>query len=411
MSTRKLFIVILLSAIMGGIVSIIGMNYLVLGKVMDRLQSPSKDKISENQTNEASSPIAQAPSETQTKYASAGSGGLPSDNEEAIVEGIYDKLSPAVVNITTVTYAFDFLARALVPQKDQGSGVVVDEDGHILTNYHVIRPALSRKGEIYVTLANGEIEEATVIGFDEISDLAVIKLKNKPSKTIPHAPLGDSDKVRIGSRAIAIGSPFGLSGTCTVGVISALDRTVFVGTKELEGMIQTDATINPGNSGGPLINSQGEVIGITSTMLTQSGGSEGIGFAIPINIAKRIMSDLVAYGKVRRPYLGIKTFPVVATLAAYLNLPVSEGLLIQQVEFNSPAQKAGLKAGEQAVAFRQFKIYIGGDIITHLNGEKVTNPLEFEKAIRKMDIGDKVILDIMRGNKKMKIEIVLESRV
>jgi len=411
MSTGKLFIVILLSAIMGGIVSIIGMNYLVLGKVMDRLQLPSKNKISENQSNEASSPIAQAPSETQTKYASAGSGGLPSDNEEAIVEGIYDKLSPAVVNITTVRYALDFWAGALVPQKGTGSGVVIDKEGKVLTNYHVIQPALSQNGEIYVTFADGEIEEAQIIGFDEISDLAVIKLKDKPSRALPNAPLGDSDKVRVGSTAIAIGNPFGLSGTCTLGVISALNRTVYVGNKELEGMIQTDATINPGNSGGPLINSKGEVIGITSTILTQSGGSEGIGFAIPINIAKRIMSDLVAYGKVRRPYLGIKTFPVVATLATYLNLPVSEGLLIQQVEFNSPAQKAGLKAGEQAVAFRQFKIYIGGDIITHLNGEKVTNPLEFDKAIRKMDIGDKVILDIMRGNKKMKIEIVLESRI
>jgi len=411
MSTGKLFIVILLSAIMGGIVSIIGTNYLVLGKVIDRLQSPSKDKISENQSNEASSPIAQAPSETQTKYASAGSAGLPSDNEEAIVEGIYDRLSPAVVNITTVRYALDFWAGALVPQKGTGSGVVIDKEGKVLTNYHVIQPALSQNGEIYVTFADGEIEEAQIIGFDEISDLAVIKLKDKPSHALPNAPLGDSDKVRVGSTAIAIGNPFGLSGTCTLGVISALNRTVYVGNKELEGMIQTDATINPGNSGGPLINSKGEVIGITSTILTQSGGSEGIGFAIPINIAKRIMSDLVAYGKVRRPYLGIRTFPVVATLATYLNLPVSEGLLIQQVEFNSPAQKAGLKAGEQAVAFRQFKIYIGGDIITHLNGEKVTNPLEFDKAIRKMDIGDKVILDIMRGNKKMKIEIVLESRV
>jgi S1-C subfamily serine protease len=407
MSTGKLFIVIFLSAVIGGTVAVMGLNSLVIGKVIDKIHSSSPDS---KNVNESNSQI-QGAAGTQVKFAGASAAGITRDSEEEIVEKIYEALSPSVVHITTVRYAYDFWVGALVPQKGTGSGVIVDKDGHILTNHHVIEPALSRNGEIFVTFADGEIEEATVIGFDEISDLAVVKLKNKPSKTLPNATLGDSDKVKVGSRAIVIGNPFGLSGTCTVGVISALNRTVYVDNQELEGMIQTDATINPGNSGGPIINSSGEVIGIASTMLTQSGGSEGIGFAIPINIIKKIMQDLISFGKVRRPYIGIKTFPVVATLAAYLNLPVNEGLLVQQVEFNSPASKAGLKGGEQAVAFRQFKIYIGGDIITHLNGEKVTNPLEFDKAIRKMEIGDKVVLDIIRNNKKMKIEVTLEVRL
>ena len=415
MSTRKLFVIIFLSAIMGGIVAVMGMNYLVLGKVMDGLKKsvqglPAASQQDEGQTSYNSSSTGGVQSHLIAN--SPGGSSLTTTPEEQTVEDIYFRLSPAVVHITTVQQVYDFWHGVLIPQKGTGSGVLIDKDGYILTNNHVIEPALTQKGELYITYPNGESEEATIIGTDSISDIAVIKLKNKPNTNFPFAKLGDSDKIKVGAMAIAIGNPFGLEGTCTVGIISALNRTIEVGNGEqLEGMVQTDATINPGNSGGPLINSSGEVIGITSIILSKSGGSEGLGFAIPINAAKKIMNDLMKFGKVKRPYLGASTFPVLSTLAAYLELPVKEGLLVQQVEPNSPAFKAGLIAGDRAVVFRQFKIFVGGDIIVGLNGEKVTNPMEFEKAIRKMEIGDKIVLDIMRGSRKIKVNVTLETKL
>ncbi|MCD6218557.1 trypsin-like peptidase domain-containing protein [bacterium] len=400
MSIKKLFLLIFLSAVMGGTVAVVGLNYLIFTNIAN--DSPSANQTAANLEPDSTIPTAQpVDNNIRLEYPQV-------DTEEKIVQSIYQDVSPAVVHITTVRYAYNFWRGDLIPQKGTGSGVVVDSKGYILTNFHVIRNALTSRGELYVTFSNGESEEATVVGYDEISDMAVIKLKEEPHESLPVASLGDSDKLKVGSRAVAIGNPFGLSGTCTVGFISALNRTIKINNQELEGMIQTDATINPGNSGGPLINSYGEVIGINSAIFSQSGGSEGIGFAIPINIARQVMNDLIQYGKVRRPYLGVETFPVVSTLASYLNLPVTEGLLIQRVEPGSPAYKAGLKGGDSAVAFRQFRIFIGGDIIVAVNGEKITTPMEFQKIIRKMEIGDKVTLAIYRGDKKMKVEIELE---
>lgn len=395
MSIKKLFLMIFLSAVMGGTVAVVGLNYLIFTNI-------ANDSPSANHAPDSTIPTAQPVADnSRFKYPHV-------DTEEQIVQSIYQDVSPAVVHITTVRYDYNHWRGALVPQKGTGSGVVVDSKGYILTNFHVIRNALTSRGEMYVTFSNGESEEAVIVGYDEISDLAVIKLTEEPHESLPVAPLGDSDKLKVGSRAVAIGNPFGLSGTCTVGFISALNRTIRINKQELEGMIQTDATINPGNSGGPLINSYGDVIGINSAIFSQSGGSEGIGFAIPINIARQVMNDLIQYGKVQRPYLGLDTFPVLSTLAAYLNLPVTEGLLIQRVVPGSPAYKAGLRGGDTAVAFRLVRMFTGGDIIVAVNGEKVTNPIEFQKIIRKMEIGDKVTLDIYRGKKKMKVEVELE---
>jgi S1-C subfamily serine protease len=401
MSIKKLFLLIFLSAVMGGTVAVVGLNYLIFTNIAS--DSPSAIQTVATHETDATTPTAQPVADnTRFEYPHV-------DTEEQIVQSIYKDVSPSVVHITTMRYDYNHWRGALVPKKNTGSGVVVDSKGYILTNFHVIRNALTSRGEMYVTFSNGESEEAVVVGFDEISDMAVIKLKEEPHESLPVAPLGDSDKLKVGSRAIAIGNPFGLYGTCTVGFISALNRTIKINNQELEGIIQTDATINPGNSGGPLINSYGDVIGINSAILSQSGGSEGIGFAIPINIAKQVMNDLIQYGKVQRPYLGLGgTFSVTPILSTYLKLAVSEGLLIQRVDLGSPAYKAGLRGGDRAVAYRGYKIFIGGDIIVAVNGEKVTNPMEFQKIIRKMEIGDKVTLDIYRGDKKIKVEIELE---
>jgi S1-C subfamily serine protease len=404
MSNTRIFLLTIFAAVIGGLIVFSGMTYAGFQRASaDQSQNPSSD-VRTTGTDADSNP--------QGSFASASDSILPpsGDREEQIVQKIYEDVSPSVVHITTVSYAYNFWRSSLEPQKGTGSGCIVDSKGYILTNFHVVSNALTNKAELFVTFANGESEEAEIVGYDQISDLAVIKLKNDLGSALPVAPLGDSDKLKVGGRAIAIGNPFGLSGTCTVGFISALNRTVNVGTEQLEGMIQTDATINPGNSGGPLINSSGQVIGINSVIFSQSGGSEGIGFAIPINAARQILGDLIQYGKVRRPYLGAETFPVLSTLATYFKLPVTEGLLIQSVEPGSPAAKAGLKGGTQAVEFRHYRIFIDGDIIVSLNGEKVTNPMEFERLIQKMKIGDSVKLEVYRGNKKIEMQIVLEMR-
>lgn len=406
MSNTRIFLISIIAAMIGGLIVFSGLTYAGYQKTSaDQTQNPSSS-IKTTGTDSTLDP------QPQGTFASVSDATLlPSgDREEQIVQKVYEDVSPSVVHITTVSYAYDFWRSSLVPQKGTGSGVIVDSKGYILTNFHVVSNALTNKAELYVIFANGESEEAEIVGYDQISDLAVIKLKNDLSIALPVAPLGDSDKLKVGSRAIAIGNPFGLSGTCTVGFISALNRTVNVGNEQLEGMIQTDATINPGNSGGPLINSSGQVIGINSVIFSQSGGSEGIGFAIPINTARQILNDLITYGKVRRPYLGVETFPVLSTLAAYFKLPVTEGLMIQSVEPGSPAAIAGLKGGTQAVVFRQYRIYIDGDIIVSLNGEKVVNPIEFDRQIQKMKIGDTINLEIYRGSKKMEMKIVLEKK-
>lgn len=405
---------------MGGVVSLIGMNYLFF----DREVSASDNSLihqtsgAAEQTDNQGSDVFEK-GEDQFGLSATQAGGVikPSnDSNEDMIKRIYQALSPAVVNITTTQYAIDIWSMNLIPQKGAGSGVIVDKNGYILTNYHVIEPALSsnprgKAGEIFVTLSNGEGGEASVVGYDEISDLAVIKLKNDAIGTLPVAPLGDSDDLQVGAFAMAIGNPFGLTSTCTAGIISSLNRTIPVrNNEEMEGLIQTDATINPGNSGGPLINSKGQVVGITSVILSKSGGSDGIGFAIPINHAQNVMDDLIKYGIVQRPYMGIGTFPVGATLAKYADLSVTEGLIVQYVLPGSPGEKAGLKAGTKAVAFRQYRIYIDGDIITSLNGEKMNNPLEFQKRIRKMKIGDKAVLEIVRNGKQMRIEVTLEAK-
>lgn len=405
MSIKKLFLLIFLSAVMGGTVAVIGLNYLIYTNI-EKDTSPVVQSVAEYETD-SNIPIAQPVVGTSAfEYE-------PVDVEEKIVQRIYENVSPAVVHITTIRYEPNYWRSGLIPKEGTGSGVIVDEKGYILTNYHVINNVLTKdgklisQGQIYVTFLNGESEEAVIVGLDEISDLAVIKLKEAQSELLPVASLGDSDKLKVGSRAIAIGNPFGLDGTCTVGFISALNRTIRINNEELDGMIQTDATINPGNSGGPLINSSGEVIGINSAMFSQSGGSQGIGFAIPINVAKRVKNDLIMYGNVRRPFLGLTTFPVLSTLSSYLKLPVTEGLLIQEVIPGSPAYKQGLKGGDKTVAFRRYRIFIGGDIIVALNGEKMSNPETFVKRIHKMKIGEKIVLDIYRGDKKMQVEVVL----
>jgi S1-C subfamily serine protease len=325
------------------------------------------------------------------------------DSEEQLNISVYKKALPSVVNITSTAMAFDFFYGA-VPQQGMGSGFVIDGEGHILTNYHVIENAR----QLEVTTSDKKKYKAQVVGVDPAHDLAVIQI---PSKSVPVSEIGDSKDLIVGQKVFAIGNPFGLSGTMTRGIISSI-RSVRGPKGFIDEAIQTDAAINPGNSGGPLLNSRGQVIGINSMILT--GGVEqsaGIGFAIPVNTAKAVLDDLVHLGRVRRPELGVSTLPIGPELADEMGLSADYGLLIMQVVPGSAADRAGLRGGNERAYLGNMPIRLGGDLLVGIDGQDVQDQQELSHVMQKHRAGDTVTVTIFRGKKKMDIKVVLgESR-
>ncbi|RME64771.1 MAG: PDZ domain-containing protein, partial [Nitrospirae bacterium] len=300
--------------------------------------------------------------------------------EEKVNIRVFEEASPSVVNITTTTIVMDFFS--VYPQKGAGSGSIIDPSGYILTNYHVVEDA----NEITVTLHNGKKYPARFVGADPENDLAIIKID--PEEPLKPLPLGDSDNLKVGQRVFAIGNPFGLNSTLTTGIISALGRPL--STEKgvvIEDVIQTDAPINPGNSGGPLIDTSGRMIGINTAIFTPSGGSVGIGFAIPVNTAKELIPDLITYGRVRRPYLGVVGIPLWPSLSEALGLAVEKGILVSKVVKGSPAEEAGIRGGKRPVIISDTIVYLGGDIILEINGMKVSSMRDIKKALRGLKEG------------------------
>ena len=325
--------------------------------------------------------------------------------DESINVRIYRQASPAVANILTKATEYDFFMDP-VPVEGAGSGFVFDPRGYILTNFHVVAGAQS----IEVVLGDKTRFPAKFVGADQRNDVALIKIDPK-DKQLTALTLGDSSTLLVGQKVLAIGDPFGFQTTLTTGVVSALGRTVQTSeTTFIDEAIQTDASINRGNSGGPLINTHGEVIGINSAIYTPSGTAAGIGFAIPINTAKLIANDLISEGKVRRAYLGVQTLELTGWLAEALDLPVREGLLVEQTTKNSPAASAGVKGGDRAAQAGMRRIYIGGDVIVGLDGQKVANQFDMNVILNRKRPGDSVTVTVYRGAKKMDIAVKLGER-
>jgi S1-C subfamily serine protease len=311
---------------------------------------------------------------------------------------VYKAVSPGVVYIQSTTMVRDWFGSE--EREGAGSGSVIDEQGHILTNYHVIEGAR----RLSVHFGSGRNYQATVVGGDPDTDLAVIKLTEKPKEAITIVPLGDSDKLIVGQKVLAIGNPFGLDRTLTTGVISGLQRPIRANNRPIEGAIQTDASINPGNSGGPLLDSRGRMIGINSQIQSTSGSSAGVGFAIPVNIAKRIVPELIRSGSILRPKLGIRPRDV-ESLSRQVELPVSYGVLIWYVEPGGPAANAGLRGMVQT---EEGDLELG-DIIIGLNGERIGNNDDLYKALNKHRIGETVNLEIFRGARRMTLPVRLSE--
>ncbi|HEY6659862.1 MAG TPA: trypsin-like peptidase domain-containing protein [Pyrinomonadaceae bacterium] len=320
-----------------------------------------------------------------------------STDEQNNIE-VYRTLSPGVVFIHSTSYARDFFG-FVEPQEGSGSGSILDQQGNILTNYHVIEGAQ----KLSVSMGGQKDYTARVVGGDPDTDLAVIRLIEKPAGPLTVIPLGDSDKLVVGQKVLAIGNPFGLDRTLTTGVISGLQRPIRARNNRLiEGAIQTDASINPGNSGGPLLDSRGRMIGINSQILSPSGSSAGVGFAVPISIAKRVVPQLLQTGQVRRPKLGISTRDV-AAFRNQVDLPVSDGVLIIQVARGSGAAQAGLR-GMQQTETGDFEL---GDIIVGIDNDKVANSDDLFRVLDKHQIGETVQVQIWRDGRRMSVPVRL----
>jgi S1-C subfamily serine protease len=323
------------------------------------------------------------------------------DAEEQNNIDVYKKSIPSVVNITSRQVAYDFFY-GLVPQEGQGSGFIIDKKGYILTNYHVVENARA----LEVTLHNRKKYHAEIVGTDPSHDLAVIQIK---APDLVPATLGDSKVIDVGQKVYAIGNPFGLSGTLTTGIVSSIRPVQEPNGPEIDEAIQTDAAINPGNSGGPLLNYQGEVIGI-NTMIVSNGGanqSAGIGFAIPINTAKAVINDLVTLGRVRRPALGVRTIPIDSNLAQQMGLEADYGLLIVSVQPGGPADRAGLRGGNEEAYLGNIPIRLGGDLIVAIDGHDVQDQQDLGHVMNSHRAGDTLRITIYRGKKKMDVQVTL----
>src|ERR1700726_4224519 len=323
-------------------------------------------------------------------------------DDESINVRIYRQTAPAVANVLTKATQYDFFMDP-VPVEGAGSGFIIDKRGYILTNFHVVQEAQT----IEVVLGDQSRYPAKFIGADQRNDVALLKIEPN-GKNLATLPLGDSSNLQVGQKVLAIGNPFGFQSTLTTGVVSALGRTVQTSESTfIDEAIQTDASINRGNSGGPLINTHGQVIGINSAIYTPSGTTAGIGFAIPINTAKRIAHDLMTDGRVHSAFLGVETIPINESFAEALGLPAQEGLLVQTTTRGGPAAAAGIKGGDQVAQAGMRRFYIGGDVITAIDGQKVSSPLDVNLALNKKRPGDTVDVTLFRGGKKMDLQIKL----
>ncbi len=323
--------------------------------------------------------------------------------DEKITTDVFEQVHESVVNIAATTLTMNFW-RKIIPQQGQGTGFIIDKKGYILTNNHVVDNAKI----LTVTLGDGKKADAVLIGRDPSSDLAIIKIPEKYVTRV--ATLGDSDSIKVGQKAIAIGNPFGLSHTLTVGIVSALNRQI----QSNEGgmlydLIQTDAAINPGNSGGPLLNSNGEVIGINTAIFSMSGGYQGIGFAIPVNRAKVIATQLITTGKYSKPWIGISGVNVNSELADLLKINVETGVLVVETFPGSPARKSGIQGGHTNLIIGNLSFAVGGDIILAINNKNVAKMEDLIKEINRYQIGDTLKIKLWREGKLLETSVVLES--
>jgi S1-C subfamily serine protease len=341
---------------------------------------------------------------TESALAAPPAGQLPLSPDEDTNIRVYSKVSPGVVNITSKVLEYDFFFAPVAREGGTGSGCILDQEGNVLTNNHVIEEAQS----LEVSLPDGTKYHAKIVGQDRQNDLAVIRLVNAPRNRLRPIILGDSESLKVGQKVLAIGNPLGLQNTLTIGIISSLGRQIRTESGDLvENVIQTDAAINPGNSGGPLLNTGGEMIGINTSIFTIGGGNIGIGFAIPAKTIRRVADELIRVGRVIRPWLGISGYAVNEDLAAALELPVKSGVLVARVDRGSSMDNAGIRGASQIALLYNQRILIGGDIITQINGKPVASMEEMRLAVEGKKPGETIQVTLYRRNARMQVTVDL----
>ena len=329
-----------------------------------------------------------------------------SDGERENIS-IYERLNSAVVNITTEIMAIDWFLQPVPQEGGSGSGSIIDTRGYVITNNHVI----NRAHKIYINLADGSQYEGTVVGTDPENDLAVLRFNPPQGTALVTIPYGDSSNLLVGQKVLAIGNPFALERTLTVGIVSGLGRPIQISRNRIiRDMIQTDASINPGNSGGPLLDTQGRMIGINTMIYSPSGGSVGIGFAVPVNTAKRVVNEIILHGRVRRGWIDATVVQLFPSLVRHARLPVNSGLLISRTRRGGLAERAGLRQGVEPVQYGRSVIYLGGDIITSVNGLKTNTLADLYAALEANKPGDVVKVEIIRGDQTITLDITLADR-
>ncbi len=402
-SKRQTLALVLITAVLvGGVSFFIGKhntkkNESIAQETIDKIKTTIDDSIKDKVQEHLNSDVQVITASGDYKYT----------QEEIQNISVYEIANEAVVNITTQTTGVNFFLEPVPMEGSSGSGSIIDESGLVLTNTHVIREA----SKIFISLYDSSQYEAEVIGLDIENDLAVLKFTPPKNKKLSTIKFGSSAHLKVGQRVLAIGNPFGLERTLTDGIVSALGRPIQNDKNIIiKNMIQTNTAINPGNSGGPLLDTKGRMIGINTMIYSTSGSSAGVGFAVPINTAKRVVADILKYGKVRRGSIDADLVQVYERLARYADLPVSYGLLVSKVKKNSNAAKAGLKGGTKAIRSYSSVFYIGGDIITEIDGKKMRGLSDYYSVLEDKKPGDTVSLTIYRGNRKKKIKLVLSER-
>ncbi|NBB90153.1 MAG: trypsin-like serine protease [Spirochaetes bacterium] len=341
-------------------------------------------------------------------------GGVPvatgttyTDDEQQNIR-VYDNRNTGVVNVTTETVSYNWFLEPVPREGNTGSGSIIDRRGYVLTNNHVVSEAF----KVFVTLADGARLEGEVIGSDPENDLAVVKF-DPGERALNTIPFGRSDDLRVGQKVIAIGNPFGLDRTLTTGIVSGLGRPIRTQNElVIRDMIQTDASINPGNSGGPLLDPRGRMIGVNTMIYSPSGGSIGIGFAVPVDTARRVVPDLIQFGKVRRGWIDIVPRQLFPQLVEYADLPTDRGILISEAIPGGNADQAGLRGGDKARAVRYGStvIYIGGDIIVEVDGTPVRSIANLYEALEDNKPGEEVSVTYLRGNRERTTTVELSER-
>jgi putative serine protease PepD len=398
---RNVIKAVFLIAIVLGAMTYVAVEWELVPKAVSR--APEFAEVSREPAEAA------APSPTPSAAVAADT---VSEDEKNNID-IYERYSPGVVNITTTVVAYNLFLQP-IPTEGTGSGAILDREGHIVTNNHVVENSNNGRAaeRVEVTLADKTKRQARIIGRDPTTDLAVLKIDPAGSKLTP-IPLGASTGLRVGQKVLAIGNPYGFDGSLSTGIISSLGRSIEARNgRIIDNIIQTDAAINPGNSGGPLLNRNGELIGINTAIFSPSSGSVGIGFAIPADTVRRITSDLVAYGYVRRPYFGVRealNLSDTPCVPQTLGLGTDTGLMVVSIAQGSPAARAGIRGATREAVLCNRRIPIGGDVIVAFQGKPVKDPKQFLLELDRFKAGDQVKVTVLRDNKTFDIDVLLQE--